>query len=336
MQLPADPQADACYHARPCVAPLPVNRRNSTATRRSRTQGYELVSEEAARSVWYWAAPADWFHGEGDSAILGLVLQLQLGTNAAVEDGRISEGAPEEETSELAARARDRRQDVVFFHSDGQAVASSLEVTPVGPAAHSFDYWIRCEFEEGKWFSISSPSSGGAGRRGGDGNEDAQLEASREVVEHVLRDVAWLLIRGVYQAVKVGDSFVDPETIGSHGNAVGVVHITQTALRGASLVQVGSGILDLLRVYPMSGPVTGNTILHVEGSHLTALHGKDEHVPVCLWKCSSTEPDETSVLTIFNDTHARCAIVRERDVGGRGGRERGGLRRGRQGRGWGR
>lgn len=315
MHLPADPQADSCFQARPCVAPLVVSRRNSTAARRSTSAGYELVAAEAARSVWYWAAPADWFQGQGSSDIRGLVLQLQLGTHAAVEDSHISEGAPEEETSELAARARDRRQDVVFFHSDGQAVALSLDVTPVGPAAHSFTYWIRCEFEEGKWFGHSSSrdeESAGPGRRElrGNGFQEPPLEASREMVEHVLGDVAWLMIRGVYQAVQVGSNFVDPETVGSQGNALGVVHITQTAIRGASLVQVGNVALDLVRVWPMSGPVTGHTLINVEGTHLKALDDMSDplfemqHTPVCLWKCSSTEPEETSILTILNDTHA--------------------------------
>ena len=309
LQLPADPQAGDCYQASACVAPLSVTRRNSTAALRTSGPSYEVVSAEAARSVWYWVAPADWFLKDGDGDILGLVLQLQMGMHAAAADSRISEGVPEEETSEAAAAARDRREDVVFYHSSGSAVMLSLDMMPVGPVAHSFSYWIRCEYEEGKWFRHDS------WRRNEDSG-DSGTAAPKELVEHVLRDVAWLVIRGVYQAVQVGSSFVDPETIGSQGNAVGVVHVTQTALRGASLVQIGDLAIDLVRVWPMSGPVTGNSIVSMQGSHLRALldiptsSGSPlgvEHVPVCLWKCAPTESDQTSVLTILNDTHARCS-----------------------------
>jgi len=45
-------------------------------------------------------------------------------------------------------------------------------------------------------------------------------ESCHTQVEHVLRDVKYLLIRGVFQAVLAGGAYVDPHTLGEQGRNV--------------------------------------------------------------------------------------------------------------------
>ena len=72
------------------------------------------------------------------------------------------------------------------------------------------------------------------------------------MVEHVLRDVKWMFVRGVFDAVLSGGTYADPSEVDA-GNAVGVVHVTRTVLRGASLVDVGNSAVALYKADHMSG-----------------------------------------------------------------------------------
>jgi hypothetical protein len=151
----------------------------------SATGRYQVGSGEQARSVWFWTAPSDWFLGD-DGDILGLVLQLKLGTDVAAhttDTDTVSERAAEEAIAELAAKARSEGRDVVFYHADGQAVMTSLPVMPVAAPSRTFNYWIRCEFEEGKWWQLDRAQSG------------SRVAASKDLVVHVLRHVNWLFVR---------------------------------------------------------------------------------------------------------------------------------------------
>jgi hypothetical protein len=93
MQLPADPQPRDCYQAKACIAPLSVVRRPSASASSSAGVGGELVAAEAARSAWYWTAPADWFVGAEQSNILGLVLELRIATDSSQPASPIADGA---------------------------------------------------------------------------------------------------------------------------------------------------------------------------------------------------------------------------------------------------
>jgi hypothetical protein len=112
MQLPPDPQPTDCYEAKACVAPLAVVHRPSRGVGSADSSsvgggvvgGGELVAAEAALSVWYWVAPAEWFVGVvgqdvvGPEAgrdrgnILGLVLQLRLATDASPPVSPVADG----------------------------------------------------------------------------------------------------------------------------------------------------------------------------------------------------------------------------------------------------
>ncbi len=152
--------------------------------------------------------------------------------------------------------------------------------------------------------------------------------------------VSWLLVRGVFQALPVGDAYVDPDTVASQGGgAVGAVGVIRTALRGAALISVGSSRLRLLDAMPTHGPVTGNTEVRLQGTGLLTLLvlpsalPSTSYSPVCVWKCSVTvqilkstlyidlyskctraltfenlwkEAPATTALTVVNDTAARC------------------------------
>ena len=224
--------------------------------------------------------------------------------------GALTPCGTQEDTSEHAALASDRWQDVVFYHADGQAVMRRLREKPVSVAETTFTYWIPCDFENGQWYTLQNPQEA-------DGDADAgvgggRAEATKERVEHVLSHVSWLLIRGVFQAVRVGDAFADPDAVPSGGGAVGAVGVVRTALRGAALTRVGTSDLQLLDVRPTQGPVTGNTVASLIGTGLltleaspSALHSSS-YSPVCVWKCSATESPVTTSLTIVNDTAAHC------------------------------
>ena len=247
----------SCYQVSACIAPLTIVRRNSTAAAGA-SFAKELVTGEEAHSVWYWTAPSDWFVGNSEAGrLLGRLLQLRLATHVVMSQPEV-EGAGEEGLSEDAARARRLGHDLVFYHSDGQAVARSLDVMPVADMHRTFDYWIPCEFESGKWWKVESGEARGApsAQHHPPSTSSPKGEAAtQEEVEHVLQSVHWLFVRGVYQAVFVSGSYTDVEAVGELGNGVGVVHVVRTVLRGAGVVDVPAGAarLRLLSATPMSG-----------------------------------------------------------------------------------
>lgn len=102
MQLPSDPQPTDCFRAKACIAPLAVVHRPSPGVGSGGGSGGELVAAEAALSVWYWVAPAEWFVrqdvvgqevGPDRANIHGLVLQLRMATDASAPVSPIADGA---------------------------------------------------------------------------------------------------------------------------------------------------------------------------------------------------------------------------------------------------
>jgi hypothetical protein len=143
----------------------------------------------------------------------------------------------------------------------------------------------------GAWYTLRDAYGDG---NTGDGGRS--VAATQEQVEHVMSHVSWLLVRGVFQALPVGDAYVDPDTVASQGGgAVGAVGVIRTALRGAALMSVGSSRLRLLDAMPTHGPVTGNTEVSLQGTGLLTLLvppssalPSSSYSPVCVWKCGVT------------------------------------------------
>ena len=113
--------------------------------------------------------------------------------------------------------------------------------------------------------------------------------------------------------------------------AVGVVHVSTTALRGVSLIPLALGAasrqrLTLLSHSPRSGPVGGNTRVTLIGQGLAAFAAAAGELArggsranaaacVCVWRCGHAarvlapalaEDTVSSALHVVNDTHAVC------------------------------
>ena len=261
-------------------------------------------------------------------------MQVQLGMASADARGAdeggfygaVVDGAPEEEIAEYAAHARRRAQDLVLLSSQGQGITFALDSMPVGAGARTVTHWIACEYAEGKWFRhTEQPHDRGYNA------SSARSPAPRSLVDAVLADVAWLLVRGVFQAIVVGGSALAPPDLDPPAAAaVGVVHVSTTALRGVSLIPLpldGSRHrLTLLSHSPRSGPVGGNTRVTLVGQGLAAFAATagllarggsraNAAACVCVWRCGHAarvyapalaEDTVSSVLHVVNDTHAVC------------------------------
>ena len=260
---------------------------------------------------------------------LGMAAADARGADQGGFYGAVVDGAPEEEIAEYAAHARRRAQDLVLLSSSGEGITFALGSMPVGAGARTHTHWIACEYAEGKWFRhTEQPHDTGYNASA------ARSPAPRALVDTVLADVAWLLVRGVYEAIVVGGTALAPPDLDRPAaSAVGVVHVSTTALRGVSLIPLALALgaasrqrLTLLSHSPRSGPVGGNTRVALIGQGFAAFAAAAGELArvgsranaaacVCVWRCGHAarvlapalaEDTVSSALHVVNDTHAVC------------------------------